>query len=337
MTKKLASLSLDLDNLWSYMKTHGDPGWQDFLGYLDVVVPRFLDMLDELSISMTVFVVGQDAVIKENKPILKSIADAGHEIANHSFNHEPWLHLYSPEEISKEIERAEEAIHSATGVAPKGFRGPGYSLSETVLDVLRQRGYDYDCSTFPTIVGPLARAYYFAKSRLSSDQKERRKVLFGGVKDGFRPLNPYAWDLNGERMVEIPVSTMPFSRIPIHYSYLHWIAGASDGLASAYYTSALRVCDVAGVTPSLLLHPLDFMGGDDVQQLAFFPGMNQSSAEKLARMKRFLCKLSDEYDVTTMAGHANTLNLPELPLRKPDFAVEDADAVDFAQETSATR
>jgi hypothetical protein len=27
--KPLASLSLDLDNLWSYMKTHGDPGWED--------------------------------------------------------------------------------------------------------------------------------------------------------------------------------------------------------------------------------------------------------------------------------------------------------------------
>ena len=25
----LASVSLDLDNQWSYMKTHGDPAWQD--------------------------------------------------------------------------------------------------------------------------------------------------------------------------------------------------------------------------------------------------------------------------------------------------------------------
>jgi peptidoglycan-N-acetylglucosamine deacetylase len=26
-SKPIASLSLDLDNKWSYMKTHGDPGW----------------------------------------------------------------------------------------------------------------------------------------------------------------------------------------------------------------------------------------------------------------------------------------------------------------------
>ncbi len=45
MTKPLASLSLDLDNRWSYMKTHGDEGWESFPSYLDVVVPRVLDLL----------------------------------------------------------------------------------------------------------------------------------------------------------------------------------------------------------------------------------------------------------------------------------------------------
>ena len=38
--KPICSLSLDLDNQWSYMKTHGDPGWEDFPSYLDIVVPR---------------------------------------------------------------------------------------------------------------------------------------------------------------------------------------------------------------------------------------------------------------------------------------------------------
>ncbi len=39
--KPLCSLSLDLDNQWSYMKTHGDAGWESFPSYLDLVVPRF--------------------------------------------------------------------------------------------------------------------------------------------------------------------------------------------------------------------------------------------------------------------------------------------------------
>ena len=38
--KPLASLSLDLDNKWSYMKTHGDAGWEALPSYLDACVPR---------------------------------------------------------------------------------------------------------------------------------------------------------------------------------------------------------------------------------------------------------------------------------------------------------
>ena len=38
--KPCASLSLDIDNLWSYMKTHGDRGWEDLPSYFDLVVPR---------------------------------------------------------------------------------------------------------------------------------------------------------------------------------------------------------------------------------------------------------------------------------------------------------
>jgi hypothetical protein len=37
-----ASISLDLDNLWSYLKTQGVSGWESFPSYLDVVVPRIL-------------------------------------------------------------------------------------------------------------------------------------------------------------------------------------------------------------------------------------------------------------------------------------------------------
>lgn len=314
-----ASLSLDLDNLWSYMKTHGDEGWQDFPSYLDIVVPRFLEVLDEAGVTITVFVVGQDAVLAKNRAVLRSIAEAGHQIGNHSFHHEPWLHLYSPDEVSAEIARAEEAIEAATGVRPRGFRGPGYSLSETVLKVLAERGYDYDCSTFPTSVGMLARAYYFMRARLDEGQKTQRKALFGSFRDGLRPLKPYAWDLGGRRMPEIPVTTMPLSKLPIHFSYLHWLAGGSETLASAYFAAGLGMCDLAGVAPSLLLHPLDFLGGDDVAGLSFFPAMNQSGAVKMARMRRYIATVARLYQAGPMGLHAARAAEAGLRLRRPDF------------------
>jgi peptidoglycan/xylan/chitin deacetylase (PgdA/CDA1 family) len=124
-----ASLSLDLDNLWSYLKIHGDPGWESFPSYLDVVVPRVLAFLAERGLRITFFVVGQDAALAENRQALASLAAAGHEIGNHSFRHESWLHLYSETELEEELARAEAAIEDATGRRPEGFRGPGFSLS----------------------------------------------------------------------------------------------------------------------------------------------------------------------------------------------------------------
>ena len=154
--KPRASLSLDADNQWSYMKIHGDDGWESFPSYLDVLAPRALEVLDRHDLRITFFLVGQDAARPENADALASLAAANHEIGNHSFRHEPWLHRYSDAELDEELARAEAAIEAATGVHTTGFRGPGYSLSATTLRVLVRRGYAYDASTLPTYIGPLA-------------------------------------------------------------------------------------------------------------------------------------------------------------------------------------
>src|SRR5215510_12789490 len=95
------SLSLDLDNQWSYMRTHGNPGWESFPSFLDIVVPRILSFLQEQRLTITIFIVGQDAALAKNRAALAAIAAAGHEIGNHSFHHEPWLHLYSAQQIEQ--------------------------------------------------------------------------------------------------------------------------------------------------------------------------------------------------------------------------------------------
>src|SRR3954471_4791406 len=104
MRKTLASLSLDLDNQWSYMKTHGDAGWQSLPSYLHKVVPRVLNILKKKQLTITFFVVGLDAAQKSNQDVLRSIVDDGHEIGNHSYQHEPWLHLYTAAQLQDEIE-----------------------------------------------------------------------------------------------------------------------------------------------------------------------------------------------------------------------------------------
>ena len=305
--KRIASLSLDLDNQWSYMKTHGDAGWETFPSYLDVVVPRVLAFLKERDLRITFFIVGQDAALEKNREAIASIAAAGHEIANHSFNHEPWLHLYSKDELVEEFDKTEKAIGDVTGKRPVGFRGPGYSLSPTVLEVLAERGYEYDCSTLPTYIAPLARAYYFFKSpEMTDEEREKRKKLFGKLSDGFQTLKPHMVDVGLKSLVEIPVTTFPVVKTPIHLSYLLYLSTFSRVAAKTYWKFALAMCRATGVQPSLLLHPLDFLSGEDIDELKFFPGMGMPVKQKLEIVSDILRAYTDSFDVVTMREHADS-------------------------------
>jgi uncharacterized small protein (DUF1192 family) len=316
--KPIASLSLDLDNQWSYMKVHGDIGWDEFPSYLDIMVPRTLEFLEQRNLKITFFIVGQDAALEKNREMLQAISRAGHEIGNHSFHHESWLHLYTESEIEQEIAKAEENIERVTGIRPTGFRGPGYSFSPAVLNVLLRRGYQYDASTFPTILGPIARAYYFMTSRFSQEEKEKRRAMFGGFKDGLQPLKPYYWRIESERLLEIPVTTMPLFRIPIHFNYILFLGTFSPALAMLYFRIALWLCKRTKTQPSLLLHPLDFLGCDDVTELAFFPGMSLPSYKKLAMMNKIFQILTDQFTIVPMGYHAHLVSsVGRLPDHDP--------------------
>lgn len=318
MKRPPASLSLDLDNHWSYLKTRGDAAWESYPSYLDTVVPRALEFLRERSLRITVFVVGQDAARAENRPALASIAAAGHEIGNHSLNHEPWLHRLSADQIRQELTQAHQAIQAVTGATPRGFRGPGFSLSADTLATLADLDYLYDATTLPTFIGPLARAFYFRSARISAEERKQRAALFGDWRDGFQPIRPYRWQLEGRSLVELPVTTMPLFRLPFHFSYLLFIAERSYRLADAYLWLALHLCRLLRVQPSLLLHPLDFLGPDEAPGLGFFPGMGTPVEIKLRRLSRFVDAVIRQFDPRPLGEYVACLP-SDLRQRPPRF------------------
>jgi peptidoglycan/xylan/chitin deacetylase (PgdA/CDA1 family) len=313
--KLLASISLDLDDQWSYMKVHGDEGWENFPSYLDVFLPLILDVLDKLEIKITFFIVGQDAAIEKNHKVLQSIVERGHEVGNHSFHHESWLKTYSKEKIEEEIISAEEAIYKATGKRTNMFRGPGFSWSHDLLQVLQKRDYIFDASILPTYISPLMRKYYFWKSKLSKEEKESRKELFGSFKEGFYPLKPFKWKFgNQQTLLEIPVTTMPVFKIPFHQSYLLYISGVSIFLMKMYLYFAIFMCKITRTQPSYLLHPLDLIGKDHVPSLAFFPGMNIKSERKLRIFEIAMNILKKNFQLVPMEEFTKTVS-PDLKIK----------------------
>jgi len=306
--KPLLSLSLDLDNLWTYLKVHGDPGWIEYPSFLEPVVGSALDRLARHQLPATFFVVGRDAELDENKGLFASLGASGHEIGNHSYSHEPWAQCFSGSQSEQEILAAHRAIEIATGQRPRGFRGPGYSLSRSMLEVLSAAGYQYDATTFPTMLGPVARRYYLRVSPgLSDEERQKRSRLFGTLADGRQPLQPYFWQLSKSRLLEIPVTTMPILRVPFHQSYLLYLSKFSKRLSLLYLELALSLCRRLELEPSFLLHPLDFLGGDNVDDLSFFPGMAIPTAEKLLFLDSVLAILKRRFNVVNVGQHAQAL------------------------------
>jgi hypothetical protein len=82
------------------------------------------------------------------------------------------------------------------------------------------------------------------------------------------------------------------------------MAQFSERLAMAYFRFALRLCDLRRVEPSLLLHPLDFLGCDDDDDLGFFPAMRSPAAGKLQLVAKALDALAERRRIVTMREHA---------------------------------
>ncbi len=314
----LGSLSLDLDNQWACMKAAGIAGWKMSPSYLDLAVPRILDVLAQHQLRITFFVTGQDAALKTNRETLRTIAEAGHEIASRGFAHNLQLNRQPRSAIAADLARAHGAIAEATGRAPAGFRTPGARLSTALIEVLCDIGYLYDASTLPSLPAALSHG-----------------PTGGKLAEGLRSLRPYAWELDGAQLMEVPMTTLPLIRMPFHPSALAPLAALTSLGAKTYFRSALSVCRLARVQPSLMLHPLDFLGQEDVPELAQLPGMRRDLHAKLDLLGELLKSFTAHYEVLTVAQHAALHRAsPALHGELPHFA---ADAFDPEPELPVQR
>ena len=108
-------------------------------------VPRILKLLDKYDLPATFFVPGYTA--DRHPDVVRSIADAGHEIGHHGYLHEP-PNLLNPEEERTMIERGIEALERVVGKRPRGYRSPSGEVSKATYSLLSEYGFEYDSSQF---------------------------------------------------------------------------------------------------------------------------------------------------------------------------------------------
>ncbi|MBP2652077.1 MAG: polysaccharide deacetylase [Firmicutes bacterium] len=101
------------------------------------ITPTLLAVLKEKEVKATFFVLGMNA---EKFPLaLKSIVDAGEEVANHGYSHR-YSQQINDVDFLQEVISAEEVI-SKIAPKPSLYRPPGGGYSDRRVMDLKQRGY----------------------------------------------------------------------------------------------------------------------------------------------------------------------------------------------------
>ena len=146
------ALTIDLEEYFHPTEVNPfvDPAqWASLPSRIELQTHELLDILRSRNTRATFFVLGW---LAERHPgVVRSISEAGHEIACHSFAHR-LVYRLSPDEFRRDTQRAVAAIANATGAAPRIYRAPSYSITRDsmwALEVLVECGFTHDSSIYP--------------------------------------------------------------------------------------------------------------------------------------------------------------------------------------------
>lgn len=306
---KLAAVTLDVDGVRHYHAIHGlpphdaaSPGVQGDAP-IERGVRRFLDLCDGLDIKATLFIVTSDLQDDGLRALVARAAREGHEIASHSHAHAYDLSTRAPAEIQADLMRSVDAIEHTTGRRPRGFRAPGYNLSEPLLDAVEMAGFAYDSSVMPSPLYWGARALAIAAHRFMGTESSSlvgAARAFATARAPYRPrkgaLHKRARSrIEGRALVEVPIATLPFG-VP-------WL-GTTVGLSPLPLAAATTASALSSRAPCVLeLHAIDLCDAAD----GFAPALVRVQREltvplktKLQRLEAALRMMAQARDVVTV-------------------------------------
>lgn len=150
--KSAAALTFDLDgeSVWVAV----EPSNKDKPGVLSqgrygpkVGVPLILSLLERTAVKATFFIIGN--VAEEYPGVVASIAEAGHELAVHNYDHRSPSEL-TPQEEEASMARTREILRTYSGNV-NGYRSPSWDFSKSTLGLLKKHQYSYSSNMMDDI------------------------------------------------------------------------------------------------------------------------------------------------------------------------------------------
>jgi polysaccharide deacetylase family protein (PEP-CTERM system associated) len=146
------AMSVDVEDYFqvSAFEPHVErAAWDQFPRRVDANTRQVLAMFDAAGVRATFFTLGW--VAEQFPDLVREIADAGHEVASHGWEHTR-VDTQSPEDFRADIDRTRKILQDISGQPVHGYRAASYSIGREqawAWDELAEAGYLYSSSIVP--------------------------------------------------------------------------------------------------------------------------------------------------------------------------------------------
>ena len=185
--RPINGLSVDVEDWFQVGAFEGvidRDSWDGLSGRVERNCDAILEMFDEADVKATFFTLGW--VAQRQPALLQRIAEAGHELASHGWDHAR-VHTMDRASFAADLDKSRKAIEDAAGVEVTGYRAPSFSIDQRTpwaYMALAEQGFTYSSS-----VAPITHDHYGWRE---------------APRFAFRPL-PWSG------LLEIPVTTAEFA------------------------------------------------------------------------------------------------------------------------------
>lgn len=212
----LNALSVDVEDWFhvgAFERTISRSSWDGLTHRVERNTDAVLALFAEAGVSATFFTLGW--VAERYPALIRRIADAGHEVASHGYDHARVFTL-SPEAFRADLRRSRALLEDASGQRVIGYRAPSFSIDHRTPwahAILAEEGYRYSSS-----VAPIRHDHY-----------------------GWPESPRFAWrPVAGSDLLELPVTTAEFRgrRLPaggggffrlLPYGFSRWAVRQVNG------------------------------------------------------------------------------------------------------------
>lgn len=280
--KHLAGISIDVDPIHTHLQGYGIPNaGLTARPVYERGIARALELLSQNETAATFFFVAND--VKAFPHIVRDTVAAGHEIACHSATHQLPFDLSSPERRKLEILDSKKLLEDIAGTEIVGFRAPSWDLSSELLDALAEYGYLYDASSYPSWTALALRLIVRLKSSARAP-----KVSLPPLNNCWAQAEPHRLSVNQHRIVEIPVSSSRWLRLP-YYHTMRFL------MPQPLFNSVQRSTLGRKSSVNYILHGVDFIDSSDPgvpADIRRHPGMDWEIDDKLKAISASLQAMS---------------------------------------------